>query len=81
MKRAVIMGLTSTPALDIRQQCTGFLYGLATADAHIRSGLADRILLVGAEVHSTGLNISTEGRDVAVIFGDGAGAVNFQFSI
>ncbi|MGB9438489.1 MAG: beta-ketoacyl-ACP synthase III [Desulfobacterales bacterium] len=69
------MGLTSTPALDIRQQCTGFLYGLTTADAYIRSGLANRILLVGAEVHSTGLDISTKGRDVAVIFGDGAGAV------
>jgi 3-oxoacyl-[acyl-carrier-protein] synthase-3 len=69
------LGLNSTPALDIRQQCTGFLYGMAIADAHIRSGLANRILLVGAEVHSTGLNISTEGRDVAVIFGDGAGAV------
>jgi len=69
------LGLTSTPALDIRQQCTGFLYGLTTADAYIRSGLANRILLVGAEVHSTGLDISTAGRDVAVIFGDGAGAV------
>jgi 3-oxoacyl-[acyl-carrier-protein] synthase-3 len=69
------LGLTSTPALDIRQQCTGFLYGLTTADAYVRSGFANRILLVGAEVHSTGLNISTEGRDVAVIFGDGAGAV------
>jgi len=69
------LGLTSTPALDIRQQCTGFLYGLTTADAYIRSGLANRILLVGAEVHSTGLDISTQGRDVAVIFGDGAGAV------
>ncbi len=69
------LGLNSTPALDIRQQCTGFLYGMTTADAYIRSGLANRILLVGAEVHSTGLNISTEGRDVAVIFGDGAGAV------
>ncbi len=69
------LGLTSTPALDIRQQCTGFLYGMTTADAYIRSGLANRILLVGAEVHSTGLDISTEGRDVAVIFGDGAGAV------
>jgi 3-oxoacyl-[acyl-carrier-protein] synthase-3 len=69
------LGLNSIPALDIRQQCTGFLYGLTTADAYIRSGLAHRILLVGAEVHSTGLNISTEGRDVAVIFGDGAGAV------
>jgi len=69
------LGLTSTPALDIRQQCTGFLYGITTADAYIRSGLANRIMLVGAEVHSTGLDISTRGRDVAVIFGDGAGAV------
>jgi 3-oxoacyl-[acyl-carrier-protein] synthase-3 len=69
------LGLASTPALDIRQQCTGFLYGMTTADAYVRSGLANRILLVGAEVHSTGLDISTEGRDVTVIFGDGAGAV------
>ena len=69
------LGLDTTPALDIRQQCTGFLYGLTTADAYIRSGLADRVLFVGAEVHSTGLDISTSGRDVSVIFGDGAGAV------
>ncbi|MBL7179402.1 MAG: beta-ketoacyl-ACP synthase III [Pseudomonadota bacterium] len=69
------LGLETTPALDIRQQCTGFLYGLATADAFIRSGYFNRILFVGAEVHSTGLDISTRGRDVAVIFGDGAGAV------
>ena len=69
------LGLGSTPALDIRQQCTGFLYGLTTADTYIRSSLAKRILLVGAEVHSTGLDISTRGRDVAVIFGDGAAAV------
>ncbi len=69
------LGLSSTPALDIRQQCTGFIYGLATADAYIKSGLAERVLLVGAEVHSTGLDISTRGRDVAVIFGDGAAAV------
>lgn len=69
------LGLTATPALDIRQQCTGFLYGLATADAYIRSSLAKRVLLVGAEVHSTGLDISTRGRDVTVIFGDGAAAV------
>jgi 3-oxoacyl-[acyl-carrier-protein] synthase-3 len=69
------LGLSSTPALDIRQQCTGFLYGVATADAYIRSNLAKRVLLVGAEVHSTGLDISTRGRDVAVIFGDGAAAV------
>jgi len=69
------LGLDTTPALDIRQQCTGFLYGMATADAYIRSSLAKRVLLVGAEVHSTGLDISTRGRDVAVIFGDGAAAV------
>ena len=69
------LGLKSTPALDIRQQCTGFFYGLATADAYIKSGMANRILFVGAEVHSTGLDISTRGRDVAVIFGDGAGAI------
>ena len=69
------LGLSSTPALDIRQQCTGFLYGLTTADAYIRCGMANRILLACAEVHSTGLDISTQGRDVAVIFGDGAGVV------
>ena len=69
------LGLDATPALDIRQQCTGFLYGITTADAYIRSNLANRVLLVGAEVHSTGLDISTRGRDVTVIFGDGAGAV------
>jgi 3-oxoacyl-[acyl-carrier-protein] synthase-3 len=69
------LGLETTPALDIRQQCTGFLYGMATADAFVRSGMYNRILLVGAEVHSTGLDVSTRGRDVAVIFGDGAGAV------
>ncbi|MCG6912215.1 MAG: ketoacyl-ACP synthase III [Deltaproteobacteria bacterium] len=72
------LGLETTPALDIRQQCTGFLYGLTTADAYIRSGLAEKILFVGAEVHSTGLDISTAGRDVSVIFGDGAAAVCFE---
>jgi len=69
------LGLETTPALDIRQQCTGFLYGLATADAYIRSNMANRVLFVGAEVHSSGLDISTAGRDVTVIFGDGAAAV------
>lgn len=68
------LGLSDTPALDIRQQCTGFLYGLEVADAYIRSGLAAKILFVGGEVHSTGLDISTRGRDVSVIFGDGAAA-------
>jgi 3-oxoacyl-[acyl-carrier-protein] synthase III len=57
------------------QQCSGFLYMLATADAFIRSGAARHVLVVGAETHSTGLDLSTEGREVGVIFGDGAGAV------
>jgi len=69
------LGLDSTPALDIRQQCTGFLYGLATADAYIKSGLASKILLVGGEVHSSGLDKTTRGRDITVIFGDGAAAL------
>ena len=69
------LGLKSTPAIDIRQQCTGFLYGMEISDAYIKSGYASRILLVGAEVHSTGLEMATRGRDVTVIFGDGAGAV------
>ncbi len=68
------LGLGPRPVLDIRQQCTGFVYGLATADAYIRTGMAERVLLVGAEVHSTGLDRSTRGRDVTVLFGDGAGA-------
>lgn len=69
------LGLSDTPAIDIRQQCTGFLYGLQIADAYILSGMAKRVLFVGGEVHSTGLDISTRGRDVSVIFGDGAAAV------
>lgn len=68
------LGIKDIPCLDIRQQCTGFIYGLSIADAYIRSGLYKTILLVGSEVHSTGLDISTKGRDVAVLFGDGAGA-------
>ncbi len=72
---AAKLGLNSTPALDIRQQCTGFLYALATADAYIKSGLANKILVVGGEVHSSGLDKTTRGRDVSVIFGDGAAAV------
>jgi 3-oxoacyl-[acyl-carrier-protein] synthase-3 len=69
------LGLTTTPALDIRQQCSGFFYGLATADAFIKSGQANRILFVGAEIHSRGLDKTSEGRDVTVIFGDGGGAI------
>jgi 3-oxoacyl-[acyl-carrier-protein] synthase-3 len=68
------LGIPGVPALDVRNQCSGFLYGLSVADAWIRAGLYRRVLLVGAEVHSTGLDVSTRGRDVSVIFGDGAGA-------
>lgn len=60
---------------DIRQQCSGFVYGLQMADAFIRSGLYRRVLLVGAELHSHSLDFSTRGRDVLVLFGDGAGAM------
>lgn len=63
------------PCLDVRNQCTGFIYALSVADAWIRTGTYRRILLVGTEVHSTGLRKSTAGRDTAVLFGDGAGAV------
>jgi 3-oxoacyl-[acyl-carrier-protein] synthase-3 len=69
-----MLGLPGVPAIDIRNQCSGFIYGLAVADAWIRTGMYRRILLVGSEVHSTGLDVTTRGRDVSVIFGDGAGA-------
>lgn len=68
------LGLELVPALDIRAQCSGFVYGLSVADAWIRSGQYETILLVGVEIQSTGLDISTRGRDMAVLFGDGAGA-------
>ena len=69
------LGLTDIGCMDIRNQCTGFLYSLAVADAFVRIGMYKRILVVGSEVHSHALNYTKEGRDVAVLFGDGAGAV------
>src|SRR5947207_10658909 len=66
------LGLTDIPAIDVRNQCSGFIYGLSVADAWIRTGQYRRILLVGAEVHSRGLDRTTRGRDTAVLFGDGA---------
>ncbi len=68
------LGLPGIPAIDIRNACSGFLYGLSVASAWIQTGQYRRVLLVGAEVQSTGLDVSTRGRDIAVIFGDGAGA-------
>lgn len=63
------------PAMDIRNQCSGFLYGLATATAMVQSGGCKHVLLVGAEIHSGALDLTTGGRTVASLFGDGAGAV------
>lgn len=72
------LGIPGIPALDIRQQCTGFIYGLSIADHFIKMGTYKTILLVGAEVHSKGLDRTPKGRDVSVLFGDGAGAVIVQ---
>jgi 3-oxoacyl-[acyl-carrier-protein] synthase-3 len=63
------------PCFDIRQQCSAFVYGLQMADAFIKTGVYKRILLVGAELHSHSLDYTTRGRDVMVLFGDGAGAM------
>jgi 3-oxoacyl-[acyl-carrier-protein] synthase-3 len=68
-----LLGIPDIPALDLRNQCTGFVYGLSVADAWIRCGQYKRVLLVGAEIQSPGLDPTTAGRDTAVIFGDGAG--------
>ena len=69
------LGLVDIPALDVRNQCSGFLYGLSVADAWLRAGVYQRVLLVGAETHSPGLDMSERGRAVSALFGDGAGAV------
>ncbi len=69
------LGIPGIPALDVRQQCSGFLYGLSIADQFIKTGAYKKALLVGAEIHSKGLNLTPQGRDVGVLFGDGAGAV------
>jgi 3-oxoacyl-[acyl-carrier-protein] synthase-3 len=69
------LGVPGIPALDVRQQCTGFIYSMSIADQFIRNGVYKNILVVGAEVHSKGLQKNNDGRDVTVLFGDGAGAV------
>lgn len=72
------LGLPGVPAYDIRQQCAGFVYGMEMVNSLIKSGVYKTVLLVGGEVHSRGINKTPEGRDVGVLFGDGAGAVIFQ---
>ncbi len=69
------LGLDNIGALDVRNQCSGFIYSLAAADQFIQAGTYKKILLVASEVQSTNLDYSDEGRDMAVLFGDGAGAV------
>ena len=68
------MGFNEIGALDIRVQCSGFIYGLSIAEQYIRTGNFKNILLIGAEVQPTAMNLTDEGRDTAIIFGDGAGA-------
>lgn len=73
-----ILGINGIGALDIRNQCSGFVYGLSIADQFVKTGMYKNVLLVGSEFHSAGLDFSTRGRNVTVIFGDGAGAVVVQ---
>lgn len=72
------MKMREIGALDIRNQCSGFIYALSVADQFIKTGMYKNILVVGSEKHSFGLDFSTRGRNVSVIFGDGAGAVVLQ---
>ncbi|MEY4934486.1 MAG: hypothetical protein RIS64_845 [Bacteroidota bacterium] len=74
------LGITKTEigALDIRNQCSGFIYALSIADQFVKTGMYKNVLVVGAEMHSMGLDFTTRGRNVTVIFGDGAGAVLVQ---
>ena len=72
------MKMKEIGALDVRNQCSGFVYALTVADQFIKTGMYKNILVVGAEKHSFGLDFSTRGRNVSVIFGDGAGAVVLQ---
>jgi len=72
------MKMKEIGALDVRNQCSGFVYALSVADQFIRSGMYKNILVVASEKHSFGLDFSTRGRNVSVIFGDGAGAVVLQ---
>lgn len=68
------LGIKTVGALDIRNQCSGFIYALSVADQFIKTGMYKNILVIGSEIHSKGLDMTTRGRGVSVIFGDGAGA-------
>ena len=68
------LGIGTVGALDVRNQCSGFVYALSVADQFVRTGMYKNILVIGSELHSHGLDMTTRGRSVSVIFGDGAGA-------
>ncbi len=68
------LGIKTVGALDVRNQCSGFIYGISVADQYIKSGMYKNVLVIGSELHSHGLDMTTRGRGVSVIFGDGAGA-------
>lgn len=72
------LGIREIGALDVRNQCSGFVYGLSVADQFVKTGMYKNVLVIGAENHSGGLDKTTRGRNVSVIFGDGAGAVILQ---
>ncbi|QCK14893.1 3-oxoacyl-ACP synthase III family protein [Mangrovivirga cuniculi] len=69
------LGIDTIGALDVRNQCSGFIYALSVGDNFIKTGMYNNVLVIGSEIHSSGLDFSNEGRSVSVIFGDGAGAV------
>ncbi|MBS1618134.1 MAG: ketoacyl-ACP synthase III [Bacteroidetes bacterium] len=69
------LGLRQIPCFDIRQQCGGFVYALSLADQYIRTGFAKKVLVIGSEIQSNVMEISDRGRNMAAIFGDGAGAL------
>jgi 3-oxoacyl-[acyl-carrier-protein] synthase-3 len=72
------LGIPGIPAIDIRNACSGFIYALSIADQYIKTGMYDNVVVVGSEIQSSGLDLTTRGRAVSVIFGDGAGAVVLQ---
>ncbi len=72
------MGMDTIGAFDIKAACSAFVYGLSIGDQFIKTGQAQNVLVIGAEIQSTGIDISTKGRDMAVLFGDGAGAAVLQ---
>jgi len=73
-----LLQIKEVGALDIRNQCSGFVYGLSVADQFVKTGMCKNVLVIGSETHSFALDYSTRGRNLSVIFGDGAGAVVIQ---